>query len=102
MVLYVVQTNPLKRIAVGPDYKYPLRQSIHLFMFYTLHCVYSYSSLATVNVAVTLDKNMSVPSASPFIIISAPYATSVPLYLKTWPKWLRVLSLAAAVPPRLR
>ena len=29
-----------------------------------------------------------------FIIISAPYATSVPLYLKTWPKWLRVLSLA--------
>jgi len=38
---------------------------------------------------------MSVPSASPFIIISAPHATSVPLYLKTWPKWLRVL------PPRL-
>ena len=74
MVLYVVQTNPLKRIAVGPDYKYPLRQSIHLFMFYTLHCVYSYSSLATVNVAdsqipladhikilgVTFDKNLSM------------------------------------------
>ena len=39
---------------------------------------------------------MSKPSASPFIIISAPYATSVPLYLKTWPKWLRVLSLALA------
>ena len=39
---------------------------------------------------------MSMPSASPFIIISAPYATSVPLYLKTWPKWLRVLSLAPA------
>ena len=37
---------------------------------------------------------MSMPSASPFIIISAPYATSVPLYLKIWPKWLRVLSLA--------
>ena len=40
---------------------------------------------------------MSVPSASPFIIISAPCATSVPLYLKTWPKWLRVLSLAFAL-----
>ena len=39
---------------------------------------------------------MLVPSASPFITISAPYATSVPLYLKTWPKWLRVLSLAPA------
>jgi len=68
---------------------------------------HSYSSLATVNVAssqipladhikilgVTLDKNLSM-SASPFIIISAPYATSVALYLKTWPKWLRVPSLA--------
>ena len=39
---------------------------------------------------------MSVPSVSLFIIISALYATSVPLYLKTWPKWLRVLSLALA------
>ena len=39
---------------------------------------------------------MSVPSATLFIIISAPYATSIPLYLKTWPKWLRVLSLALA------
>ena len=39
---------------------------------------------------------MPVPSASPFIITSAPYATSVSLYLKTWPKWLRVLSLALA------
>ena len=26
-----------------------------------------------------------------------PYTTSVPLYLKTWPKWLRVLSLAPAL-----
>jgi len=74
MVLYVVQSNPLKQIAVGPDYKYRLRQSTHLFMFYTLHCVYSYSSLATVNVAgsqipladhikilgITLDKNLSM------------------------------------------
>jgi len=39
---------------------------------------------------------MSLLSASLFIIISAPYATSVPLYLKTWPKWLHVLSLALA------
>ena len=39
---------------------------------------------------------MSVPSASLFIITSALYATSVPLYLKTWPKWLCVLSLALA------
>ena len=30
---------------------------------------------------------MSLPSSSLFIIISAPYATSVPLYLMTWPKW---------------
>ena len=37
---------------------------------------------------------MSIQSASPLIIISVPYATSVPQYLKTWPKWLRVLSLA--------
>ena len=37
-----------------------------------------------------------MPSAGLFIIISAPYATSVPLYLKTWPKWLRVLPLALA------
>jgi len=76
---------------------------------------HSYSSLATVNVAgsqipladhikilgVTLDKNLNVNkhvmlSVSPFIIISVPYATSVPLYLKTWPKWLRVPSLAPA------
>ena len=39
---------------------------------------------------------MSMPFASLFIIISAPYAISVPLYMKTWPKWLRVLSLALA------
>ena len=77
---------------------------------------HSYSSLATVNVAgsqipladhikilgVTLDKNLNVNkhvmlSVSPFIIISVPYATSVPLYLKTWPKWSRVLSLAPAL-----
>ena len=78
---------------------------------------HSYSSLATVNVAgsqipladhikilgVTLDKNLNVIvnkhvmlSVSPFIITSVPYATSVPLYLKTWPKWLRVPSLAPA------
>ena len=37
---------------------------------------------------------MSMQSPSLFTIISAPYATSVPLCLKTWPKWLRVLSLA--------
>ena len=37
-----------------------------------------------------------MPSASLFIITAAPYATSVPLYLKTWPKWLGVLSLALA------
>ena len=30
------QSNPLKWIALGPDYDYPLRWSIHLSMFYTL------------------------------------------------------------------
>ena len=30
------QSNPLKWIAPGPDYEYPLRWSIHLSMFYTL------------------------------------------------------------------
>ena len=35
-----IQSNPLKWIALGPDYEYPLRQSIHLSMFYTLYCVY--------------------------------------------------------------
>ena len=30
------QSNPLKWIALGPDYEYPLRWSIHLSMFYTL------------------------------------------------------------------
>ena len=74
-----------------------------------------HSGLATVNVAcsqipladhtkilgVTLDKNLSMNNLvnavyNLSIIISAPYATSVPLYLKTWPKWLRVLSLALA------
>jgi len=35
-----VQSNPLKWIALGPDYEYPFRQSIHLSMLYTfLHCV---------------------------------------------------------------
>ena len=32
-----IQSNPLQWIALGPDYKYPLRQSVHLSMFYTLH-----------------------------------------------------------------
>jgi len=31
----VLQSNSLKWIAVGPAYQYPLRQSIHLSMFYT-------------------------------------------------------------------
>jgi len=34
-----MQSNPHKQIALGLDYEYPLRQSIHLSMFYTLHCV---------------------------------------------------------------
>ena len=34
-------SNPLKWIAVGPDYEYPLRQSVQLSMFYTLHCVWN-------------------------------------------------------------
>ena len=40
-----------------------------------------------------------MPSGSLFIILSglsSPYVTSVPLYLKTCPKWLRVLSLVLA------
>jgi len=32
-----------------------------------------------------------MPYVSLFIIISAAYATSVPVYLKTWPKWLHAL-----------
>jgi len=39
LVLLVLQvchvSNPLKWIALGPDYEYPLRQNIHLSMFYT-------------------------------------------------------------------
>jgi len=31
---YLIQSNPLRWIAAGPDYEYPLRESIHLF--YTL------------------------------------------------------------------
>jgi len=38
-LLLEIQSNPLKWIALGPDYEYPLRQSIRLFMFCTLHCV---------------------------------------------------------------
>jgi len=33
------KSNPLKWLALGPDYEYPLRHSIHLSMFYTLYCV---------------------------------------------------------------
>jgi len=32
-----IQSNPLTWISLGPDYEYPLRQSVHLSMFYTLH-----------------------------------------------------------------
>jgi len=35
----VIQSKPLKYIALGPDYKYLLRQSINLSTFYILHCV---------------------------------------------------------------
>jgi len=31
---YLIQSNPLRWIAAGPDYEYPLREGIHLF--YTL------------------------------------------------------------------
>ena len=35
-----IQSNPLKRLALGPDYESKhLRQSMHLSTFYTLHCV---------------------------------------------------------------
>jgi len=37
---YYVQSNLLQWIALGPDFEYPLRQCIHLSMFYTIHCVY--------------------------------------------------------------
>ena len=39
LLLLVLQSNPLKCTALRPDYEYPLRQRIHLSMFYTLHCV---------------------------------------------------------------
>jgi len=35
----ILQSNPLKWIAQGPNHEYPLRHSIHLSMFYTLHFV---------------------------------------------------------------
>ena len=38
-VTTAIQSNLLKWIALGPEREYPLRQSIHLSMFYTLHCV---------------------------------------------------------------
>ena len=34
-----VQSNMLKWIALGPDCEYPFMHSVHVFMFYTLHCV---------------------------------------------------------------
>jgi len=36
-----LQSNLLKWIALGPDYEYPLRQSIHLSTFYAFHCVWT-------------------------------------------------------------
>ena len=40
---------------------------------------------------------MSVPFASLFIITSTPYTTSVPLYVKTWPKWLCVALVGSSL-----
>ena len=37
--LIVDQLSWYSQIALGPAYEYPPRQSIHLSMFYTLHCV---------------------------------------------------------------
>jgi len=37
--LTMLQSNLLKWTAMGIDYEYPLGQSIHLSMFYILHCV---------------------------------------------------------------
>ena len=34
----VLHSNLLKWIALGPDHQYLLKQSIHVSMFYTLHC----------------------------------------------------------------
>jgi len=36
-----VQSNRLKWIALGRHYENPLRQSIYLSRFYTIHCVYT-------------------------------------------------------------
>ena len=36
-----LQSNPLKWLAMGPGCEYPLGQSIHLSMFYTLYAVSS-------------------------------------------------------------
>jgi len=35
IALVMVRSNPLKLLALGPAYEYPLRLSIHLSMFYT-------------------------------------------------------------------
>ena len=35
MALVMVQSNPLKLLALGPAYEYPLRLSIYLSMFNT-------------------------------------------------------------------
>jgi len=35
----IMQSNPLRWIALGPDYEYPVSHSIHLSMYYTSHCV---------------------------------------------------------------
>ena len=36
---YICKSNLLKWTVLGPDYEYTLSHSIHLSMFYTLHCV---------------------------------------------------------------
>ena len=41
----MIQSNVLEWIALGPDYEYPLRHSIHLSMFYTLHCLNCYDAV---------------------------------------------------------
>ena len=41
----------VNRIALGPDHEYPLRQNIHLSMFYTLHCVYNNIHLSGLSIA---------------------------------------------------
>jgi len=39
------QSNPLKRIALGPDYEYPVRQRIHLSNDFDLHFTMCFSAL---------------------------------------------------------